>query len=261
MCICANKAHTDVNNRPYKVYKYTNTITGMIYIGQTCKTLEQRADKGRNYKGSRYFYSAINKYGFDAFVAEILEDGLTKEEADEREMYYISKYNSTDHNIGYNISKGGHNSIMSEETRKIISDSAKERYKDKTKNPMYGKKHTEESRAKMRKSSRHLSGEMNPCYGKKFDERRINQMSAATKKWRSEHPEDAAKMDSDAACRLRVLKPASKRVMCIETGYIWSSMTECAKEIGVAIGTLSGQITGRQKSCKGMHYKYILDEV
>lgn len=24
MCICANKAHTDVNNRPYKVYKYTN---------------------------------------------------------------------------------------------------------------------------------------------------------------------------------------------------------------------------------------------
>lgn len=256
---CAdNSAST---NEIYKVYKYTNSVNGMVYIGQTCKTLEQRACSGENYKGCRYFYNAIKKYGWDAFVPEVLEDGLTKDEADEKEIYYISKYNSTDHNIGYNIANGGHKSTNSEETRRIISAKAKERYKDKTKNPMYGRKHSDAAREKMRLHSHHLRGEDNPNYGKKFSSERLKQMSEISLRWRKEHPSEVLKMDAANAERLRTEKPASKKVRCVESGKVWNSMTECANEIGVKVSTLSGHVSGCQKSCAGLHFEKVYDEV
>lgn len=73
----------------YKIYKYTNLINGKIYIGQTKNSLEKRALNGTNYKGSRYFYNAIQKYGWNNFIPEILEDGLSLDKANIREEYYI----------------------------------------------------------------------------------------------------------------------------------------------------------------------------
>ena len=41
----------------YKVYMYTNTVNGKIYIGQTMKSLTERACKnGSNYKDCTHFY-------------------------------------------------------------------------------------------------------------------------------------------------------------------------------------------------------------
>lgn len=56
---------------------------------------------------------------------------------------------------------------MSDETRKKISQKAKERYTDKTKNPMYGRHHSEESKRKMRELK---VGYLNPNYGNKWNE-------------------------------------------------------------------------------------------
>ena len=64
-----------------------------MYIGQTSKSLEERAQAGgRNYRECRRFYNAIQKYSWDAFVPEILETVQTVDEANEREKYYISKF-------------------------------------------------------------------------------------------------------------------------------------------------------------------------
>ena len=85
------------------VYKYTSP-SGKIYIGKTKTTLKERAkNNAKGYKGCPYFYRAIEKYGWENFEVEILEE-VPLEILNEAELDYITKYNSTDRNIGYNIS-------------------------------------------------------------------------------------------------------------------------------------------------------------
>lgn len=69
---------------------------------------------------------AILKYGRNNFKVELLEWCETFELTNERERYWIAYYNSTNHNIGYNIAQrgeGGNTWVnQSPEDKKIISD-------------------------------------------------------------------------------------------------------------------------------------------
>ena len=67
---------------------------------------------------------AIIKYGDDKFKIEEIDTAKDINELNEKEIFYIKKYNSVSPN-GYNISLGGGNFIMSDETRKRLSDSHK----------------------------------------------------------------------------------------------------------------------------------------
>ena len=128
----------------YCIYIHTNKINKKVYIGQTkLKPYSKRWGKnGSYYSGCTYFYAAIQKYGWKNFEHNILEDNLTLTEANEKEKYYIQKYNSTDPNFGYNISKGGYNYIMSEDTKRKISEVCKGRKKSKqTKQKMSENQH------------------------------------------------------------------------------------------------------------------------
>ena len=98
------------------IYKYTYP-NGKVYIGQTSKTVEER-HAGHMY-GSRHLDKAqicefaIHKYGEP--VLEILEeievpDNKPTElvnKLNEREKFYIDKYNSANRLYGYNIQNGG----------------------------------------------------------------------------------------------------------------------------------------------------------
>lgn len=94
----------------YKIYKHTNKINQKVYIGQTCTSLKARFGKdGIGYRGCKIFYSAIQKYGWENFEHEILEENIASDElANEREKYYIALYQSTNPKYGYNIQNGGH---------------------------------------------------------------------------------------------------------------------------------------------------------
>lgn len=84
-----------------QIYKITNLINGKIYIGK-----DTVSDK--NYYGSGLLIKrAINKHGIENFKKEILEECNNNDELCIREKYWIEKYNSTNSQIGYNISKGG----------------------------------------------------------------------------------------------------------------------------------------------------------
>ena len=47
-----------------------------------------------------------------------------------------------------------------------------------------------------------------------------------------------------------------KRVLCIDTGEEYESITSAAKAIGVTQGTLSAHLLGWHHSCKGMKFEY-----
>jgi hypothetical protein len=108
-----------------EIYKITNTINNKVYIGQT-RTHRKNKDKYRPYgylgrfnthisdalcntkkSQSRYLASSIRLHGKENFVIELVERCLS-EELNEREIYYISHYNSMYPN-GYNLTSGGKN--------------------------------------------------------------------------------------------------------------------------------------------------------
>ena len=89
------------------IYKITNLINGKVYIGQTKQSLKTRWANGKGYKNCTAFNYAIEKYGWNNFDHIVLEEELSKDEADIKEQYYIHLYHSTDKDFGYNITDGG----------------------------------------------------------------------------------------------------------------------------------------------------------
>lgn len=96
----------DNDKRIYCIYKHI-APNGKLYIGMTKQGCERRWQNGRGYKTQRLFWRAIQKYGWDNFTHEILEEDLLHDEACEREKYYISIYRSNIPCYGYNTTSGG----------------------------------------------------------------------------------------------------------------------------------------------------------
>lgn len=250
------------NERKYCVYKYTNVVNGKIYVGLTGTSLTKRAGNGEHYKGCNHFYEAIKKYGWDAFTPEILEDGLTLEEANQREQYYIATLHSDDHDIGYNINPGGACGPVTEQTKRLISEKAKERLCDPKNNPMYGKHISEEAKRAIARGGRLRTGANNPRYHIQYTEEMRKRASDIMYRMQEEEPDKFQRI-VDAARRAAIgNKRRAKRVRCIDTGEEWESCTAAANSIGVSVGSLCSHINGRRaKTCRGRRYEYVDNEV
>ena len=119
----------------YTVYKHESP-SGKVYIGVTSQKPEVRWHSGHGYADNEYFTRAIKKYGWGNIKHEIIYTGLSKEEAELKEIELINLYRSNDREFGYNIENGGSLSGKhSEYTRLKISNSLKGEN-----NPRYGKK-------------------------------------------------------------------------------------------------------------------------
>ena len=117
-----------INGKEYYgiIYKIQNMTTNEIYIGQTSnpkgfdgrycfsgKDIERvyaylKGNKDRNERHNQHLRRSIEKYGFDAFeVNKTFDVALTLEELNEKEAYYIDKFDCFNH--GYNQTYGGDN--------------------------------------------------------------------------------------------------------------------------------------------------------
>lgn len=153
-----------------RIYKTTNLKNGLIYIGQDSKDRDNYLGSGKKFKNS------LRKNGSENFTKEIIEYCDTIEQLDEREIYWIGFYNSTDPKIGYNISKGGRggdtvtNNPRREEIRKNNSEAQKKYWSCHT-SPNIGKRHSEETIEKMKLKKKDVYiGEKNPMFGKKHSD-------------------------------------------------------------------------------------------
>lgn len=92
------------------IYKITNKINGHSYIGQTTYSLKERWSKhinfAKHHPEQSGLYSAINKYGKENFEIEQIDIAETEDELNEKEVYWISYYN-TFYGEGYNRDLGG----------------------------------------------------------------------------------------------------------------------------------------------------------
>jgi group I intron endonuclease len=126
----------------YYIYKTINLINGKIYVGKRQCKCEISSDR---YLGSgRVLQSAIKKHGIKNFKKEILEICKDNAELNLKEIYWIEKLDSTNMEIGYNLTKGG----TGGDTWTLNPN--KEQIREKTRLLSTGRKHSEETKSKLR---------------------------------------------------------------------------------------------------------------
>lgn len=94
------------------IYKITCKTTQKIYIGKSESTVEERwkghcraafLESHGDYNFP--FHRAIRKYGINDFIVETIDECNNSEKLKEKEIYWISYYNSYEE--GYNATRGG----------------------------------------------------------------------------------------------------------------------------------------------------------
>lgn len=112
------------------IYLASNNVSGKKYVGQTLTSLSSRRAKHHNsafkYDSQLMFHQALRKHGKEAFTWDVIEDNIIVELLDDRETYWIERYDSFHH--GYNMTLGGGSSRgyhHSDETKDKIRSKAK----------------------------------------------------------------------------------------------------------------------------------------
>lgn len=91
----------------YCVYCHKSKVNGKVYVGMTKMKPEYRWNHGKGYESSARFSEAIKQYGWESFEHIILDENLTRDQAILKEKEYISLYEATNPEKGFNVSCGG----------------------------------------------------------------------------------------------------------------------------------------------------------
>lgn len=186
------------------IYLTENQINHRWYIGQ--HHWEKPGIDTSYYGSGIAIKEAIDKYGKENFTCIPIDWAYSKEELDEKEVWWISYFRTLSPYEGYNIANGGYacswsdgNYPMSgkhhsEETKKKMSEQRRgenhprygkhlsEEHKNKLREAQLGRHHTEETRKKMSESKK---GEKNNMYKKHHTEEARRKISEAKRKNKS----------------------------------------------------------------------------
>ena len=166
---------------------------------------------------------------------------------------------------------------LSEETKKKLSDNAKERFA-KGEHPWVGKHHSEETKKKIKEHHADISGDKNYNYGKHLSEEAKQKISEANKgnqHWLGKHHTEETKQKLSKANKGRKVTEETKQKMrgrtgaksihhkaikCIETRIIYSCVKEAAEQTHNHPSSLAQCARGETKICRRYHWEYIKEE-
>ena len=156
------------------IYGILHVDSGKWYVGLSSNVLKRwythKYFAKRTPERHARFYNAINKYGIEAFELQILEEGLTSDQAQVAEIKWINTKDSFAN--GYNMTVGGEYCQVCDEIKakisakntgrkmpreavervrqQLIGRSLSNEHKEKLRVKSTGKKHTAESKDKIR---------------------------------------------------------------------------------------------------------------
>lgn len=220
------------------VYIIVNKINGKIYIGQTTKN-------NPNYMGSgKIIMRSIKKYGRKNFVKIILETCHNQNHMNEREIYWIKFYDSTNRDKGYNISKGGNGGNLGSLVNQKLSMRSKNQVvvKDKNGNIFRINKN----------DPRFLKGELvGVCKGIMAYNKGIPMSEEQKEKLRK----PKSKEHRMAMSKSRIGKH-TKKIICINNGIIYTSIKLAAEQLNLTVPNVVAVLKGRASKTKGFSFKY-----
>lgn len=125
------------------IYAIENKVNGKMYIGQTINLKRRWANHKSKLKNNKHInqhlQNSYNKYGKSKFKYKIIERNIPVEKLEEKETYYIHKYNSF--KGGYNLKKYGERGVIfSKKTLQKISKNNARYWEGKSRNELTGKK-------------------------------------------------------------------------------------------------------------------------
>lgn len=223
---------------PYFIlYLHMNNVNGKFYIGQTCNPSERWGRSGIKYRyldARTEFWPAILKYGWNNFTHYILDFVETQEEANEKERFYIERLDAMNNAVGYNIRPGGDN-YMSE----LWQD------------PEYRKKAT----ASFKKARKKLWSD--PEIAIKLQ----SKMQMGVQAFWNNPEKRAKRIDNIKGSK----NPNSKAVINLETGKIFSTISEATKWAGInGVSCIGANCRGWVKSAgkhpetgEKLHWRYL----
>lgn len=262
----------------YTVYMHT-TPSGKRYIGITAQTVEKRWQNGFGYAYGEndYFFNAIKKYGWDNIKHEILFTGLTKSDAEEKEIELIAKYNTTSRDCGYNLETGGYACPKhTDESKRRMSKMQKEIWdkspERKVKLAEYrrGKSLSEETKEKLRqanlgkkqstetieKRTEKLRGMKKPKTSEALKAAWASgRMKGFTGKHASEKQKEAARKNAvimQNSCKIPIVQVDVNGSVIAE----YDSAADAMRILNLPHAMISDVCKGKRKSTYGLFFRY-----
>lgn len=232
------------NERNYIVYCHSFP-NGKKYFGITCQGWKKRWGKGGIGYKKQLVYYAIKKYGWYNTTHYILFKNLTENEAKQKEIDLIAKYNTTDKRYGYNVDKGGGDAptlygVNNHRSVKVVCINTGEVFdciNDACKKYNIDKRGIQKCINNESKTSGIDHNTNERLVWQSYNEYLINPKQIKTKEYG--------------------LKGAGKRVLCVETNVIYNSTVEASKMYNTDPKYIRRVCSGKRKTYKGCHWCYI----
>lgn len=269
------------DDKCYSVYMHT-TPDGKRYVGMTRCTPKKRWGGGANYRSMKSFYQAIRHYGWDNIKHEVLETGLTRGEARQKEMEYIALYRSAESEYGYNLSVGA--DVAGDSTRALWSKQRSERKGELSprSRPVYQIKPSTMEIMREYVSAREAATVMGYklnsisqvcrrkgkfvtrfyegyfwCYADEYEKQRFDELKGIELRPDGSFPKPSwYNAMSTQESRERIKKAVQKPVMNIETGKTYGSVSEAANAYGCSVSTISICLDKPNRTACGYHWTH-----
>lgn len=223
------------------IYKTTNSLNGKIYIG---KRIYRKKDDNWYLGSGVYLNRAIKKYGREYFKKEILEWCEDEVHLCKREIYWIKYFNSTNSQIGYNLSLGGDGGNVGKEAYIKIGNKLRGKKRPKE----FGEKVSKALKNKP-KSKEHNEKVRQSLMGRKRPQEVVDKMSKSIKE----------KYDSGwkSPVQIEVYQYNKKTGDYIQS---FKSATEAGRVLNIDRKAITNNCSGKSKSSGGFIWSKIKKE-
>jgi group I intron endonuclease len=250
------------------IYKTTNLINGKFYIGK------DKHNDPKYFGSGKILKQSIKKYGIDNFIKEIIEECYDEQHWLEREIYWISYYNSK--NDGYNIALGGNggDTISNNPNKELIG----KRHSEKMKDPSVNKNKAKGRIIKPKKKDdlnwiNPQKGKSSPLRGKPSNKKGIK--NPIHSEWMKNNNPFKGKTHSDEhKLKLKLVnsqpkteehkrkisetlkgnKPSNMRQIIID-GVMYESLSEAARQLSLPLSTIKNRLKSNSKKFINWNYE------
>lgn len=267
------------------IYKIINVVNNKFYVGSTTNKKVRFRQHRNLLRGNRHhckhLQASWNKYGEDKFefvVVEIVSEGMSLQQVED--IYLLQHVGQPMcYNSGYSSDAPWRNAppqatpnfgkVMAQQQKEKISEALKEFYAaDYFNHPRVGKKHTEETKLKIKQNRAPTAGENHYRYGKTLSDETKAKIGAAQ---RGKPKAEGRKVSKEGLLKIReniksgrshkhwigrkhteeAKEKMSKTVFVMPDGILFPSLTAVLSHYGMKMPTLRRALVSGKHLTKG----------